>query len=591
MNFGGPWQARCFAPPESLTHKSGSGGFNFMRKFLFAICLVLLAARGAHAQCIVTASITITNLSTNGVFFTVNGVTRTFTNAPLNGASWVLTNSDVTGSGSKTNLFANIGLNPYPLVNEADTGSNTFNLISAVSANCVNPLVLSMSTSLGSFSYSTQTVSQAIDRRVPYTIESAAIKTNVVNDEIQAINDPAATNQFNQNGTAMFQEVGTSNVQTIYGAKFFKGVLTATNPILENPTSTNLLNYGNAIASYGNGIGAQQFGESAVASGSESTALGESTLATAGSATAIGALSTASGATSTALGTAVNATGVESTAVGANSTASAFLSTALGSSATASATNSLSAGFNASASGFNSIAIGEASSSIASNSVAVGTGTTAGGTNSIAVGTGAFSGTNGSTALGNGANANWSNSTALGAGASNTAPNQVMLGSASSTAWAPNNLVVTNNENVNGNLAVNGTFQVTGNVIQLLSLANGLNMLPQSPLVLNRHVNNSLANGNNADVSTGTNVYLDVSGPTGAFSIAGFTPISDGYFIIVKNSTGQTMTIANQSGIESVPQSRIITGIGADEVFTNNTGIVSLIYDGSVNRWVIAGHN
>lgn len=145
-----------------------------MRKYLFAICLVLLAVR-AHAQCVVTASITITNLSTNGVFFTVNGTTRTFTNAPLNGTSWVLTNNDLTGSGSKTNLFANIGLNPYPLVNEADTGSNTFSLISAVSANCVNPLVVSMSTSLGSFSYTTQQVQTAVDVRIPTTIESAGL--------------------------------------------------------------------------------------------------------------------------------------------------------------------------------------------------------------------------------------------------------------------------------------------------------------------------------------------------------------------------------------------------------------------------------
>lgn len=113
---------------------------------------------------------------------------------------------------------------------------------------------------------------------------------------------------------------------------------------------------------------------------------------------------------------------------------------------------------------------------------------------------------------------------------------------------------------------------------------NGQILIPQ-------YANNSLANGNNAAVSIGTNSYVKVSGPSAAFSINGIAGGAAGRVVLLQNSTGQAMTLANDSGVDPTAANRIYTGSGADISITNNPAMVRMIYDGTLNRWALVSIN
>ena len=102
-----------------------------------------------------------------------------------------------------------------------------------------------------------------------------------------------------------------------------------------------------------------------------------------------------------------------------------------------------------------------------------------------------------------------------------------------------------------------------------------------------RKNNTALANGNNAAVSVSTNIYTKVSGPSGAFAINGIAGGRDGRIVMLQNSTGFTMTIANDSGVDPTAANRIYTGTGADVALANNPGFCTLIYDSAATRWIV----
>lgn len=110
-------------------------------------------------------------------------------------------------------------------------------------------------------------------------------------------------------------------------------------------------------------------------------------------------------------------------------------------------------------------------------------------------------------------------------------------------------------------------------------------------LAFTRFAVTALANGNNAAVPVGTNVFIEVSGPTGAFTINGINAVNaqrDGKIIYIVNQTGQNMTIAHQSGTDPTAANRIITMTGADRATTGN-GTATLIYSASASRWLLIG--
>lgn len=224
-------------------------------------------------------------------------------------------------------------------------------------------------------------------------------------------------------------------------------------------------------------------------------------------------------------------------------------------------------GSGASATGEASIAFGYGAIATGENSIAVGAGASAAPDGSIAIGVAAAA-SSGGFAIGVSAVAT-NNSVALGAGARNTAAQQIRLGTAGDHVSIP------------------GDLHVLGAVTNLTT--RGTNNFPAgADIAFARQPITSLANGNNAAVPVGTNVFVELSGPTGAFTINGINggPNRDGKLLILVNQTGQDLTIAHQSGVDATAANRIITMTGADRTTTGN-GAATLIYSGAAERWLL----
>lgn len=459
--------------------------------------LVFLLALPALADFRVTVSVTVTNGTTNGQTFVVNGNTRTWTNSVQAATVQVLTNS--TANGSKTNLLTQIQTYTFSgPISSADAGSSNFVMYGAVNQ------VMTVTPSLGwaLVSYSTQTVTAAYTVRVPNTAEAAGPRTNIYSLLTTAIND-SSTNSFYENAMAVQNLVGKTNDQTIAGIKQFtnvqghwRGQVTSTNlngtggnitnglfktNIFAYPTLTNGINYGAAFRSPGAGTLSEAFGSGASADGESSLAVGN---------------------TAKAYGNYSLAFGFEAVAVQDNSIAYGYQSRA---------TN-------------NSIAIGN---STATNS-------------SVVIGIGAF----------------------------NTAANQIRLGTSAEHVSIPGNLHVIGS-------STNNTYR-------------GTNVFPAgSDVSFGRYAITTLANGANS-VSLGTNIFIQVSGPSAAFTINGMDaqPNRDGALRIILNYTGQNMTVAHDSGTEPVAANRIYTMTGADHATTAN-GCAMFLYSASASRWIL----
>lgn len=181
---------------------------------------------------------------------------------------------------------------------------------------------------------------------------------------------------------------------------------------------------------------------------------------------------------------------------------------------------------------------------------------------STALGTAAHALADYSTAVGEGATVadTHTNSVAIGANAVTTKKNQIVLGSADHVVSAG------------------------GSVEHLYTI--GTNSF--SDIAFRRYAITSLANGNNAGVIIGTNTFVEVSGPSAAFTLNGLTgsPSRDGHLVVVVNQTGYDMTIAHQSGTDPVGANRIITMTGADRTTTGN-GAATLIYSAAASRWLL----
>jgi hypothetical protein len=236
-------------------------------------------------------------------------------------------------------------------------------------------------------------------------------------------------------------------------------------------------------------------------------------------------------------------------------------------------------GNGASAGVLGALAVGAAASASGGLSTAVGNGSSASGANATALGEASAAAANNSTALGNATviGATHLNSTAVGYAASTTTSNQVMLGSAGIS-------VVVNNQ-----LAVTGGSTFGGALTNLTH--SGTNNYPAgSDIAFGRYALTTLANGINQDIVIGTNVVVDVTGPTAAFSIEGIAGGRDGKLaIIVSTNAGFNMTIATEGGAtgnDPTPANRIISLSGADRT-TTGPGAAILWYHGTYQRWIL----
>jgi hypothetical protein len=97
----------------------------------------------------------------------------------------------------------------------------------------------------------------------------------------------------------------------------------------------------------------------------------------------------------------------------------------------------------------------------------------------------------------------------------------------------------------------------------------------------------TLANGDNNNVALDFATHVRIKGPSGAFAITGVQHGERGAFYILRNTTGQVMTIKNESAA-SAANNRISVPDNADLVIsaTNGTSVI-LVYDVTLKRWVV----
>lgn len=337
------------------------------------LLLTILLALPAHAQFIITGSISVTNPplgNTNTV--TVAGSTRTFTNTvSASPGSLIQQTNSITRSA--TNIWLHFATYPAHAAHTPTIGS----LSNKVNIRGYPGELLTISVSAGwaAVSYVTNTLSSAIVVRVPHTVEAATNQTNIASMLVPYLDK--STNALATNSPALTNHVGLTTVQTITGHKTFLGTNAFTNSVwhggyisnaqaylsnayLVRPTTTNLTNYGAAISSPGTGTNSQQFAGGA--------ATGSNTFAFGGGASGIGAANFGAGSAlgnyslSLASGpTGNNVNGDRSIGIGGGDV---------------DGNDSLGIGLNYSISGSNNVAIGNNSGSSFNFTVALGCGAT-----------------------------------------------------------------------------------------------------------------------------------------------------------------------------------------------------------------------
>lgn len=95
----------------------------------------------------------------------------------------------------------------------------------------------------------------------------------------------------------------------------------------------------------------------------------------------------------------------------------------------------------------------------------------------------------------------------------------------------------------------------------------------------------TIANGANNNVTLSQS-WARITGPTGAFSISGFTAGFVGAKIFLFNTTAQAMTITNE-GASSTAANRITTLTGADVVLAASVSSAIFTYDVTSARWIL----
>lgn len=247
--------------------------------------------------------------------------------------------------------------------------------------------------------------------------------------------------------------------------------------------------------------------------------------------------------------------GIASEQFGLSAQANTNFTIAFGDQSLAASNSAEAFGFQAEAFGANSLAIGSGPIANQQGDIAIGFQAEPDGPNAIA--------------FGNLSTADFPYSIALGYNVNTTDPHQIMLGTSSEFVQFPGGVL---HQGIDTNLVTGGTNRLGG------------------VLLYPRFLNTSIANGGNAAVNASTNRYVKISGPTGAFSIAGIAGGLPDREVVLLNSTSQTMTISNDSGTDPTATNRIYTVVnsvsGADIAGSN---AITLLYDFSLTHWVVVG--
>lgn len=331
-----------------------------MKKLLWLLILLPFTALGADR---ITALVTITNTPADSDTFTLNASVRTWKTSVATPGTQILIGADVNESA--TNMFNQAASTPFANVIVSIPATNQVQFV----GNTSLPMSASIVGTWGYVTYSTQVVAPMFTVRIPIDSEpSAAQRTNVASEIVRgAFNLGFSTNLVSATSTAMSNFLNNATAQTFSGAKTF---LTA--GFWSGLTTTNLVNYGNAISSRGTSPQTEQFGFGADASGAVSLAVGNNSEASGDSSAAIGGGALASALETTAVGQSSGAEASGATAVGASAAATGVNSMAYGRLSEATAENSGAFGFSASATFADSYAFGNDVSTTATNQIVLG---------------------------------------------------------------------------------------------------------------------------------------------------------------------------------------------------------------------------
>lgn len=536
-----------------------------MKRILASVFLLCGLVIGQAASWRITATLAITNVPANGYTLVVNGSTRTWATTVTTPATQIVVSNTVISC--KTNLLTQLTAYSFSgPTTTTDDGSTNKVLITGQKNQA---MTVTVSTNWATVTYVTNTVYDAHTLAMPFTIETNALRTNLM-DWLSGNLSTYATTSLVSGSSIAAQLVGVTNTQTITGKKVFSGVnvhsnlawiqfvgndsVMRTNGIVFSKSAawvSTITNY--TIAADGSGwpnitdssnvswgpiitltLADSFFPWLGLGHTNKWTAQNWMNLVVVTNLSALG-------------GTATNLviTGSTYSGIVGSITNGTWISSTLGPRVDAIAT-----GTNSSANAPGAVAIGPSALADGSASIAIGYNPTVDGTtNAIAIGNSALAGANGAVAL--------------GAGASTTTANEIRLGSSSHTVRIGGQIT----DSVSTNTSLNGFTDIG----QTLSLK------------LNTHT--TLANGANSG-AVFTNSFNRITGPTGAFSIAGIAGGRNGRVLILYNTTSQTMTISNDSGTEATAANRIYTLTGAD-VATTGTGAVTLIYDTTAQRWIV----
>jgi len=491
------------------------------------IPVLILAASQVLAVEQVTIDLTVTNIPQTGTNFVLNSDTRIWTNAYS--SDTILTNLTTT-AGAATNLFYSLSAYRHADLDYVyQTGTNTIRMWGK---SGVAMTVGDAATNWASWVYTTNTETKAYNIRVPHTVEAATNQTNFASQLVSYLGK--ASNAFLKHWPAMAQFPSLTNNNQFTGTNVF---------VNSHSTNQNIV----------------------MAKGISGT---------------LGALT--NGVLTNAILVNPTSSNLVNRGAAISSPGTVAYSEQFGTGAAASATDAFAAGRDAQASGTGATALGNGAVADKTGAFAGGNGSEATGTNSIALGSGSAADATGGVAIGrlSAVGTYHTNSAALGPGVSTTETNQIMLGTSGHKVRIPGRLEPTGT-------ITNATF--TGNTGLSVGVSGGLSGGTMTFLATRRLDNAALANGENSSVVLNGS-YVKLSGPTAAFTTAGFTNSVagnvDGQIVVVENITGYGWTIRNDSGYEQSVANRIYTGTGSDVALPGQS-TATVIYDKGASRWIV----
>lgn len=144
-------------------------------------------------------------------------------------------------------------------------------------------------------------------------------------------------------------------------------------------------------------------------------------------------------------------------------------------------------------------------------------------------------------------------------------------------------------------IAQSNSLNIGGGITKVgLATSTPKHMLDVNGAVAMRQLEITLLNGLNSDITLITEEsWVRIIGPSGAFSVGGFTVgggPTDGQILAIYNTTAQAMTIVDEDA-SSTATNRIKTLTGGNVTLRTGTSAATFRYDDTDDRWILMSSN